>query len=220
MRKLFALLYLLLALPASADIYTKIDEANAGAIKGTTDKPLTHAIAIERDRVRVYLATLADEGRTFQFKHLPVGRYDLALVTKDAGIYEGLQLGEDASSLSKQSLELIRERMAQADTFFNQWRIHRIGLDGDHAFVLVERLRDKKSLTQSGEVVPANIHRFEIADLQRAADDWQMIGTRHFYREPDSLDTTLFHDHFMSALQNIRVIDSPKDLGRLSLQTP
>jgi len=218
--KILAALFTLLPLTVFADIYTKTEAADQGGLKGATDKPLTHAIAIEKDRVRVYLATLAKDGKSFQFDHLPVGRYDLALITTDGGVYEGIQLGGDASSLSKESRGHIEERLAKADNFFNKWQIYRIGLDGDHTLVLVERIRDTKTLQGSGKAVEANIHRFEIADFQQATDEWQMIGTRHFYREPDPKGTTFFQDHYLPALQNIRVIDSLKDLGNLTLQTP
>ncbi|MBC8126015.1 MAG: hypothetical protein H8M99_02555, partial [Gloeobacteraceae cyanobacterium ES-bin-144] len=83
---------------ASADgpgrIYTKQLDSDTGLITGSVKgKVLTHAIAVERDRKRVYLAALEGGGTGFRFEKLPVGRFDLLLVTKDNHVVEGLGLG-------------------------------------------------------------------------------------------------------------------------------
>jgi len=206
----------------SGRIYTGPDAADTGGIRGRFPSPLTHAIAIERDRTRVFLAGLSDGGKNFSFDHLPVGRYDLVLITRDGTLYEGLHLGAAPDALSAASSGHLRERIEKADAFFNRHIIHRIGVGEDHALVLVERLRDKQVLAQSGAEVDADIRRIEIIDLQQAADDWQMIGSRHLYREAE---TKVLHPDFFKhvpfpQIGNLRIIDTTKDLGTLAPPAP
>ena len=200
-------------------IYTAPDNAAPGGIQGSVTVELTHAIAIDHDRLHVYLAELSDGGRAFHFAHLPVGKYDLVLVTKDGAIYEGLALGDATASLSPASLKNLETRIAVADSFFNRHMVHRTGIEGDRILAFVERIRDKTILKQSGEKLDSNLRRLEIIELQQAADDWQMVTTRHIYREDEPIeDNPPFLKHFFfSALGNIRVVDSVKDLGALSL---
>ena len=55
------------ALAQAGRIYTKPDAEATGALVGRVGEELTHAIAVEHDRVRVYRAELSDGGRTFLF---------------------------------------------------------------------------------------------------------------------------------------------------------
>ena len=200
-------------------IYTKPDTADAGGIQGQAGVELTHAIAIDQERAHVYLAELSDGGKAFGFAHLPIGKYDLVLVTKDGAVYEGLTLGDPADSITGISLKNLQTRIAVADAFFNRLIVHRLGTGDGRVFAFVERIRDKVTLKQSGETLDANLRRLEIIELEQAADDWQMSTTRHIYREElPRTDSPPFLKHiYFSALGNIRVVDSVKDLGPLSL---
>jgi len=200
-------------------IYTKPDPEAAGGIQGQAGVELTHAIAIDQERLHVYLADLSDAGKTFNFAHLPIGKYDLVLVTKEGAVYEGLTLGDSAGSITGVSLKNLQTRIAVADAFFNRSVVHRLGLGDGRVFAFVERIRDKVTLKQSGETLDANLRRLEIIELEQAADDWQMSTTRHIYREElPRTDSPPFLKHiYFSGLGNIRVVDSVKDLGPLSL---
>jgi hypothetical protein len=199
-------------------IYTAPDLAATGGIEGTAPMPLTHALAIDHDRIRVYRAELCDEGKTFHFLHLPVGKYDVVLVA-DGAVFEGLSLGDPAGDLDPTSAQNLRARISAADSFFNRFSIHRIGLNGDQALAFVERIRDRLTLQQSGDKLNANLRRFEIIELAKADDDWQMSTTRHIYREeePVRANPAFMKHFFVSAIGNLRVVDSVKQLGTLTL---
>lgn len=210
------------ALPCFAQpgrIYTAPDNSATGGIDGSVPLELTHAIAIDHDRLHVYLADLADGSRAFHFTHLPVGKYDLVLVMKDRAVYEGLALGDPAISLAPVSLKNLQTRVSLADSFFNRYAIHRAGIAGDRIFAFVERIRDKTILKQSGEKLDADIRRLEIVELEQADDDWQMVTTRHIYRETEPIEENppFLKHFFVSGLGNIRVVDNVKDLGALAL---
>lgn len=196
--------------PASADA-----GIIAGKVKGAA---LTHAIAVERDRTRVYLATLAPDGSAFRFSNLPVGRFDLVLVTRDNRLIEGLGLGA-AAELPPPRAAHLEQAVAKADSFFNRHRRHRTGCDGELALVLTERIRDATILRGSGEPLNACLRRLEIIELRRADDDWQMVRTRHLYREETPrLNNIPFLSHLhQPALGGLRVAATPRDLGTLDL---
>ena len=201
----------------SGRIYTTPDANSPGGIRGRFGAELTHAIAIDHERAEVFLAELSDGGKAFQFAHLPVGKYDLVLVTRDGAVYEDLALGGPPDAISAASLKNLETRVAVADSFFNRHAIHRIGIDGEQALVFVERIRDKLTLKQSGEKLDSNLRRLEIIELDQAGDDWQMAATRHIYREDEPIaENCPFFKHVQfSGLGNIRVADTVKDTGLL-----
>ena len=203
-------------------LYTVPDPAANGGIEGDAGIVLTHALAIDHERVHVYRAELSDAGKVFHFTHLPVGKYDLVLVAKNCAIYEGLVLGNAASALSSVSAKNLETRIAVADSFFNRHTVHRTGFEGAHALAFVERIRDKLILKQSGEKLDSNLRRFEIIELEQAADDWQMVSTRQIFREEEPVAPAppFFKYFHVSELGNIRVVDTVKQLGALPLPKP
>ena len=206
-------------------IYTKPDPSATGGISGKAQVELIHAIAVERDRTRVFLADLSDAAKAFRFEHLPVGKYDLVLVAKNGTVTEGLELGDNASKLTETSMTNLKKRVRLADGFFNQHTILRMGVtaldeSGDGVILaLVERQRANNVLKQSGERLDQMVRRLEIIELHQATDDWQMTGSRHLYREGEPIPKALqFNkDNHLPALSGIRVIDSIKDLGPIAL---
>lgn len=202
-------------------LYTKPVDGAAGGIAGKVDQELTHAIALNRDRVQCFKGELTDGGKAFRVAGLPTGKYDLILVTKTGAIYEGVELGEDASKLPTVSVKNTETRTTKADTFFNKVKIHRNGLieGGEKQLLFVERMRDKEILKQSGEVLKANLRRLEVVELIKATDDWQFFNTRHVYREeaPVGPGMGFFTHKYVPGLGNVRVIDSVKDLGTIAL---
>jgi hypothetical protein len=198
-------------------IYTPPDTTATGGIEGHAPVPVTHALAVDRERVHVYRGTLSDGGKTFVFPNLPVGKYDIVLVDEGKTIWEGVNLGEPLPPLSEKSAANLKQRIAVADAFFNTHIVHRLGLLGDHSYAFVERLRDRNTLTQAG-ISMGNVSRLEIIEFQQADDDWQMTETRLIYREEESKkEGAPFMRHFyVSDLGNIRVIDTMKKLPALT----
>ena len=201
-------------------IYTAPDPAATGGITGRVSQELTHAVAVERDRVRVFLGHLTDGGRTFSFEHLPVGKYDLVFICKTGFVYEGFDLGGPAA-ISETSAKNLDKRIALADGFFNHARVHRTGLspDGETLLAFVERYRANNVLKQSGEALGQMVRRFELIELARATDDWQMTSTRHFYREgePIPAQPQVRKTRYLPALGNLRVISTLNNLGEITL---
>jgi hypothetical protein len=200
-------------------IYTKPLAADTGLITGqVTGAILTHAIAVERDRTRVYLGTLDPVGTGFRFPNLPVGRFDLVLVTRDMRVIEGLGLG-GAADLPTERARHLTEDVAKADSFFNRRVPHRTGLDGEVALVFTERIRDGRILRGSGEPIDAGLRRLEIIELREASDEWQMVRTRHIYREetPNIKGIPFLSHLHLPALGGWRVAATPRDLGTINL---
>lgn len=201
-------------------IYTAPDPAATGGITGRASEELTHAIAIEHDRVRVYRADLNDSGRAFRFEHLPIGKYDLVLFSKSGSIGEGLALGAPAS-LPAPSAHNLETRIATADGFFNHSVVHRTGIDptGDTLLAFVERYRANNVLKQNADALGQMVRRFEVIELTRATDDWQMTNTRHIYREGEPIpDTPQFRKTVqLPSLGGVRIIQTVKDLGEIAL---
>ena len=210
-------------LPARADgpgrIYTKPADTDQGLITGQVKgTALTHAIAMERDRKRAYLATL-DAARTgFRFEKLPVGRFDLVLVTTDQRVIEGLSLGV-APQLADDRAKLLELGVTKADSFFNRHASHRAGVSDGVALVFVERIRDGQILRGSGEEINACLRRLEVIELREAGDDWQMVGTRHLFREeaPKGKGLPFLAHQHLPALGGLRVGGTARDLGTLDL---
>lgn len=200
-------------------IYTKPDDADTGTISGRVKGAvLTHALAIERDRTRVYRAALDGAGTGFRFEKLPVGRFDLVLVTTDNRFIEGLALGA-VPDLAEDRAKHLQQGVAKADSFFSRHRRHRTGIEGEVALVLVERIRDRRILRGSGEPIDANLRRIEIIELREADDDWQMVNTRHLFREetPRIKGIPFLEHHHHPALGGLRLASAPRDLGVIDL---
>ncbi len=223
---MLALLLTFLAPNARADgpgrIYTKPLTTDTGVISAkVTGAVLTHAIAVERDRTRVYLAALEADGAGFRFINLPVGRFDLVLVTKDNRVLEGLALGA-AAGLPEDREKHLEAGVTKADSFFTRRIRHRTGIADGIARVFVERLRDELILRGSGEDLNAGLRRLEIIELREADDEWQMVRTRHLYREetPRQKGIAFFSHLQLPALGGLRVGTTPRDLGTLDLTSP
>ena len=200
-------------------IYTIPDPSSGGGIVLSVDTALTHAMAVEHDRKRVFNGSLSADGLQVTFAHLPTGKYDVVLTAKNRNVFEGLDLGPEPQGLSETSLKNLQDRVATGDTFYNRWTIHRIGINDETALVFVERLRDKKIYQQSGATLPNNLRRLEVLEMRQATDTWQVADTRHLYRETEPVEPNppFFKHAFIAALGNVRVIDQTKNLGKLEL---
>jgi len=200
-------------------IYTAPDPTATGGLIGTLPVgELTHAMAVDSERVRVYRAMPVAGSNQFRFENLPVGKYDLVLVTKGHQVFEGLRLG-NAIALPVGLQTNLEIRIAKADSYFNRYVIHRFGMVDDRILALVERIRDRQILTQSGDLVKANIRRLEIIELTQAVDDWQMNQTRHVYRQYEPIEKSpAFCRHtYVPVLSGIRVVTTMKELGTITV---
>jgi hypothetical protein len=203
------------------NFYTQPKDGAGGGITAKVDAALTYAIALERDRTSAYKATLSEENTRFHFPNLPTGKYDLLLFTKQGVLFEGLQLGEAFELGAGESRKNLEERIAKADAFFNKYKLHRMGVieGGSKLLALVERMRDKETLTGGGEKLAGPVRRFEVAQFDKAADTWSFMVNRHLYREEEKAGQSAFLDSkFVPALGSVRVIESLKDLGVISLK--
>jgi hypothetical protein len=212
-----------LPLPVRADgpgrIYTQPTATDQGLLTGgVKGAVLTHAIAMERDRKRAYLATLNADRTGFRFEYLPVGRFDLVLVTTDQRVIEGLSLGP-VPQLAEERAKHLELGVTKADSFFNRHASHRAGVGDGVALVFVERIRDGQILRGSGEEIQACLRRLEVIELREAGDDWQMVGTRHLFREeaPKVKGLPFLTHQHLPALGGLRVGGAPRDLGTLDL---
>lgn len=209
------------ALAQTTTLYTKPVTNAPGGISGRVEEPLTHAIVLNRDRVQCFRAELGEGGKVFRFSGLPTGKYDLVVVTKAGAIFEGIDLGGESEKLTSAPRKHLEARVTKSDTFFNKAQIHRLGLidNGGRAVALIERVRDKTILKQSGEPLMWNLRRIEVAEFVRAADDWTLIESRHLYREEAPLGEGMgfFRHRALPELGNVRVIDAVKDVGTIRL---
>jgi hypothetical protein len=200
-------------------IYTAADPSNSGGITGSLSKGvITYAMAIDHDRKRVYRGEV--KGSDFSFTGIAVGKYDIVLITSDNKLYEGLSLGEPTKGLPPVLLQNLQKRVAKADEFYNRSVIHRAGIIEERALTLVERIRDRKMLKQNADVMDAEMRRLEVIELTKSTDDWQMSSSRHFYREAEpgaGRQRAFLEPKNISALGNIRVVDSVKQLGTIAL---
>jgi hypothetical protein len=200
-------------------IYTKPADADTGIISGSVKGAvLTHALAVERDRTRVYRSVLDAAGTGFRFDQLPVGRFDLVLVTKDNRVIEGLGLGP-APDLPEDRAKHLEQGVTKADSFFNRHLCHRTGIDGGVALVFAERIRDGRILRGSGEEIDACLRRLEIIELREADDEWQMVKTRHLFREetPKIKGIPFLAHQHLPALGGLRIASAPRDLVVIDL---
>ena len=201
-------------------IYSAPDPAAHGGISGTVNVTLTHALAVEHDRVHVYRGALTDGNKGFRFDGLPTGKYDLVLVTTDGSVYEGLALGEEKRELPNGSMEHLKARVTTQDAFFNRTLIPRVGFDGENALAFVERIRDQHILKQDATTLNATLRRLEIIELAQAGDDWQVTTNRHLYREEQPPNGINYLKHgFAKELGNLRVVETVKDLGSIKLSS-
>jgi hypothetical protein len=147
-----------------------------------------------------------------------VGRFDLVFVTKDNRVIEGIGLGP-AAALPEDRAKHLEQGVTKADSFFNRHVSNRSGVEGEVALVFVERIRDGQILRGSGEEIDACLRRLEIIELREADDEWQMVKTRHLYREETPRIKGipfLIHQH-LPALGGLRVGANPRDLGIIDL---
>lgn len=210
----------------SKHLYTEPDPNAAGGIRSAitgVPKPLDAVFAIPPDEpLLVYKGTVTGlEKQAFEFRGLPVSRYDLVLVFDDT-VYEGLRLTRGDDALTRNDMASITNIVMRSEPYFNEKTIHRLaGTTGHmegHARAFCTFLR---SLTSTGfsDGKPYHDHRrsLKLALLEQVGPGWQVADTREIYVKMVKPGTGHVAHVYARNLGRIRVVDSVKDLGVIDL---
>jgi hypothetical protein len=215
--------------PERTRLYTKTDPANAGGLKGHIAKPeipVEEILALPTDNLEeVYEGQVTGPKRdTFEFKNLPVGKFDL-IVIYPAAFYEGLQLNRDASTLTPEDLAKIDATVQKSEPYWTKKIVHRVeGETGraSGARAIITFARDKGSNllmeTYQGKSSRDDFRRtFKLVLFKDVGPGWQVVRARDLYPVWTDPKRALPEHHFSTALNQIRVADEVKDLGALDL---
>ena len=215
--------------PERTRLYTKPDPANPGGLKGRIAKPelpIEEILALPAENPEeVYEGQVTGPKRdAFEFKNLPVGKYDLVVIYP-AAFYEGLQLSRDASTLTADDLKKIDASIQKSEPFFPKKTIHRV--EGQTGRASTARLvatfyRDKGSelLLQQFEGKsnrPDFRRTYKLVMLKDVGPGWQITRARDLYPVWVDPKHALPAHHYSAALRQFRVADQVKDLGDLDI---
>ncbi len=215
--------------PERTRLYKKPDPANTGGLKGSIAYPALPIEAIlavsAEDVEEVYEGEVSGSQRSeFQFKGLPVGKYDLIVVFA-AEFYEGLRLNREASTLTPEDLKKIDATVQKSEPFFPKKSIHRVEGEtgrGKGARAICTYFRDKGSellLEQfEGKSSRPDFRRtFKLVVFKDVGPGWQIARARDLYPVWMNPKAALPVHKFSSAISQLRVADQIKDLGALYL---
>ena len=172
---------------------------------------LEKAIVVEPTEYKAYLATINRSEGTVSITGLPPGKYDLILKYTDK-VYEGLTLDVPGGyeKLSPDSRKGIEHRTWISEDYFNEKRIVRMGGNNRCVKAFIEQIRDLKTFEPSGRVMKGMmIRRFDLCELRRTGQIWQIKMNRHLFREERKIGTpgTRLTFFYVPALGGIRVAD-------------
>lgn len=223
-RRLLLLIPLLLSLAGTATaerdrLYSDPDPASPGGIKGRILRPaltVRQVLAVPTDEPRlVYEAQLSGEGqREFLFTGLPMRKYDLVVIYDDA-FYEGLVLCREGDTLTAEDRTKIEATIQKAEPYFTKRITHRMeGTTGrgNLSRALCTFLRDRAST--NGEDYRRTFRLFILKDV---GPGWQVVRSRDLYPIWTTPNHATPAHHFDEKLSQIRVTDSVKDLGPITL---
>ena len=215
--------------PERTRLYAKLDPANAGGLKGSIaypSLPIEQILAIPAENVEeVYEGTVSGSQRSeFQFKGLPVGKYDLVVIFASE-FYEGLRLTREASTLTPEDLKKIDASIQKSEPFFTKKFIHRVEGEtgrGNGARAIITYYRDKGSellMEQfEGKSNRPDFRRtFKLVVLKDVGPGWQIARARDLYPVWMNPKAALPVHKFSAAISQLRVADQIKDLGALYL---
>jgi hypothetical protein len=214
----------------SSQLYTDPDSASGGGVQGEILAPDQKIVAIfatpQEAWEKVYRGeVVGEQGRSFRFSGLPIGKYDLVVVFANR-FYEGLALNRDGAEkpgLTTKDQAKIAETINKSTPFFDTKKIHRVeGYTGraGQARCVLQDLRTRPTTLQSGDVrADIQIRSLKLALLEDVNIGWSLENTREFLRQEVAGDEFrgLLPHQYSPRLNNIRVIDSVKDLGKISL---
>jgi len=231
---------LLLVIPSWAQVsqsrylYTAPDPAAAGGIAGKIAVPVAPLVAVlatpSDDPARVYRGGVhVEEGRSFRFTGLPVGKYDLVVVFADA-VYEGLTLNRgDVTTLTPTDRQSMEKILVGTEPFYNRKVIHRLeGLTGTmtgRARGFCTFVRTKSALGFiDGVRYPEHRRSFKLVLFEDVGPGWQVAKTRELFviQVPPNGSQDEVRHVYRRVLGGIRVTDAVKELGELNLsaETP
>jgi hypothetical protein len=144
-------------------------------------------------------------------KGLPPGRYDLVLKFKDR-VCEGLTLDppDGVRPIPKASRDGIEEVTWMSEDYFNEKHLVRTAGNPGTVKLLVEQVRDKKTFDPGGtELKGIQIRRFDLCEMRRTKDIWQVKMNRHLFREERKMGGpgTKLDFYHVAALGGARVGD-------------
>ena len=205
-----------LAADTEQRIYTAPDPAGGGGIKGSCGAKVTHALAVNHDRLGVYRGAVSAAGSVFDFSHLPVGKYDLVMVTKDARSTKGWRSARKSATCPAGSMENLKTAHREAGRVFQPRAIHRLGFDGENLSLFVERIQ-RPANSQAGR-------RGAQGEPAAAGNHGNRAGRRrlaghhdaHLYREEEPRTASITPCTVLPEFSNLRVIDGVKDLGSVT----
>lgn len=214
----------------SSKLYTDPDPSAGGGLHGeivTPAKPILDVFA-QGGEVnawpKVYRGQVqGDKRREFKFDGLPVGKYDVWILFDDC-FYEGATLDHTgANSLTTLDRKKIDETIMKATPFFDTKRIDRLEGFTGHAGkcrCILQELRTRATTLQDGSVNGGiQIRSLKLALLEDVGPGWSLENTREIKRqEVAGEEFRGLLPHFYNAkLGNIRVLETTKELGKLSL---
>jgi hypothetical protein len=210
----------------STYLYTAPTPGAGGGLHGRIEspaKPIVRILAQSADEwKRVYAGDVLGDRREFRFSGLPVGKYALLVLFADEFV-EGLTLNPDENTLTTKDQEAIAAAIAKSTPFFNEKKIHRCeGVTGTagKARCILQEVRTRPITLQSAEVrSDIQVRSIKLALVEDVNIGWSVINTREFSRQEVAATDArgLLPHHFSPKLGGIRVIDSVKELGSLSL---
>jgi hypothetical protein len=200
-------------------LYSEPDPSSTGGIRGQVARPeraLRQVLAIPSDEPRlVYEGTRSGPGeREFSFSGLPMRKYDLIFVFDD-DFYEGLELVREEDTLTDEDRAKIKATIDKAEPYFTRRIIHRVqGTTGrgNMARAICTFLRDRASTNGSDYR-----RTFRLYILKDVGPGWQVVRSRDLYPIWTAPVHATPKHHFDPKLSQIRVTDSVKDLGTITL---
>jgi len=226
LRCLFLASFSLACASARAEIYDP-PTSSPGGVRGNVTSPISAAVLVGANLTSIYNGTVAPDKRSFEFKGIPVGKYDILLFDEPAdktikgAIYSGLSVTPGKADVPAQFADRFMERTRLNDKFFSRFNIAAFSFTEGNSIGLavIERIKESPITHMDGTVQKYYLRRVELATMELAVDDWKTNTNRHVYRVEMPMETGKpFLDYIpVPALGRIRVVDSVKDLGSISL---
>jgi len=226
------LVTLLIATVVNADdrsrLYTKPDPSSHGGIKGhinSPSMPIEQILALPPDEVSFAYEgkVTGDDRRGFLFENLPMRKYSLVVIY-DKRFIEGIQLHREESTLTKQDIEELESTIQKSEPFFNHKTIHRLEGEtgrGNFAQAIVTYFSGKKTITYitAPSAPEGREYRrtFKLVLLKDVGPGWQIVKARDLYPKSVAAGEGEPDHEYSKTLSGIRVTDTTKDLGELTL---
>ncbi len=222
-----AILIVSLVVLAFAGTYHNTPDPNSsGGLTGIIEpaEGLQTVVAVEPTANTAYEAQVDATTGKFSFDGLPAGEYDLLIKTV-GNVYEGITLAtEDDELLKGKELLKLRDEVAKAffitEDYFNIKKISRMTGNAGKARMFVVQVRTRPVVDPLGNLIHANIRRFDLVEMTNSRKAWQTTNSRHLLRQevPFNDPDNVIQIHYSPDLSKILIGESVKDLGILKLK--